>query len=285
MRLWQVALAWLAVAGPAWGSGPLRVVATLPDVADWVREVGGTRVDVRSLLDGAEDPADHQPGARDAKLVAGARVLVRLGGGRDPWLEGVMRRARNRSLLVVDLSDPAGPAGTPADSRVWLALDRVPALCQRIARGLESADPAAGDHYQGRTQRYRALIETSLRDLRRQAAALGDRRFVSYRRSWAPFAGALGLSEVDTVAADPEGDAGPRLHGWVERVRAQGLHVLVADPGAEGELLDHLAREADVRLVRLLPGVGARPGTTSLELFQSNARALIEALKASSASR
>jgi len=48
----------------------LRVVTTLPDLADFVRQIGGSRVEVRSLLTGYEDVHTYEPRVSDVKALA-----------------------------------------------------------------------------------------------------------------------------------------------------------------------------------------------------------------------
>jgi ABC-type Zn uptake system ZnuABC Zn-binding protein ZnuA len=101
MRLLYAALFLGLTAAPSWSFDTIRVVTTLPDLADWSRQIGGDRVKVRSLLQGFENPHTYEPKVSDVKAVAGSRVLVEVGLGLEEWLEGVVQNARNSELLTV----------------------------------------------------------------------------------------------------------------------------------------------------------------------------------------
>ena len=89
-----------AASGP-----PIQVAATTNFVADWVREVGGDRVEVFGLLPAGGDPHTFQPGARDVARVADADVVFTVGLELEAlWLE---------DLLV------SASCGRVTDSRAW----------------------------------------------------------------------------------------------------------------------------------------------------------------------
>jgi zinc/manganese transport system substrate-binding protein len=72
-------------AGAGAGSG-VTVVATTTQVGDFVRNVGGGRVDVHQILQPNSDPHEYEPRPSDVKSVAGAALAVRSGGDVDDWL-------------------------------------------------------------------------------------------------------------------------------------------------------------------------------------------------------
>ena len=97
----------------AQGTGEkIRIVATSSIVADWVRTVGGERVEVFSLLPSNADPHTFQPGAQDITRVADAGVVFSIGlsleGG---WLSELIENAAGDQDIVVPLGDAVDPIG------------------------------------------------------------------------------------------------------------------------------------------------------------------------------
>ena len=89
---------------------PVRVVATTNFVADWVREVGGDRVEVFGLLPVGGDPHSFQPGARDVAKVADADLVLTVGLGLEAeWLEDLVHNASADESKVVALGDVVDP--------------------------------------------------------------------------------------------------------------------------------------------------------------------------------
>ena len=89
---------------------PIQVVATTNFVADWVREVGGERVEVFGLLPAGGDPHSFQPGARDVARVAEADIVFTVGLELEAvWLEDLLRSASADESRIVALGDVVDP--------------------------------------------------------------------------------------------------------------------------------------------------------------------------------
>ncbi len=89
---------------------PLNVVTTSNIVADWVRRVGGERVDVFSLLPPNADPHTFQPGARDTARVADADLILTVGLGLESsWLHELIENAARDHEVIVELGESVDP--------------------------------------------------------------------------------------------------------------------------------------------------------------------------------
>jgi len=88
----------------------LNIVTTANFVADWVRVVGGDRVDVFSLLPPGADPHHLIPGARDVAMIADADAVLSVGLGLEAeWLEELLHNASADESRVVALGDNIDP--------------------------------------------------------------------------------------------------------------------------------------------------------------------------------
>ena len=88
----------------------LSIVTTSNILADWVREVGGDRVDVFPLLPANADPHTYQPGAQDIARIADADLVFSIGlqleGG---WLEELIENAARDHDAVIAVGDVVDP--------------------------------------------------------------------------------------------------------------------------------------------------------------------------------
>ena len=88
----------------------LNIVTTSNIVADWVREIGGDRVDVFPLLPPNADPHTYQPGAQDITRIADADLVFSVGlqleGG---WLEELLENAARDHDAIVAVGDSVDP--------------------------------------------------------------------------------------------------------------------------------------------------------------------------------
>ena len=97
-------------AAPASTAPKLNIVTTSNIVADWVRVVGGDRVDVVSLLAPGADPHSLVPGARDVAMVADADIVMSVGLELEAgWLEELLHNASADESKIVALGDSVDP--------------------------------------------------------------------------------------------------------------------------------------------------------------------------------
>ena len=89
-------------AAPSVELGPkLNIVTTTNFVADWVRVIGGDRVNVVSLLAPGADPHNLSPGARDVAMIADADVVMSVGLELEAgWLEELLHNASAEDRIV-----------------------------------------------------------------------------------------------------------------------------------------------------------------------------------------
>ena len=94
---------------PAPAERPVQVLTTSNIVADWVRQVGGERVDVYALLPVGNDPHTYHPGTRDVTRVAEADLIFSIGLSLEAaWLDDLVRQASEHAPIVAlgDFVDP-----------------------------------------------------------------------------------------------------------------------------------------------------------------------------------
>lgn len=91
--------------------GPkLQVVTTSNIVADWARNVGGDRVEVKGLLPIGADPHSYQPGAQDVAAIADADLVLTIGLSlEEQWLHELVLNASADESLVVALGEMVSP--------------------------------------------------------------------------------------------------------------------------------------------------------------------------------
>ena len=91
-------------------SSKLSVVTTSNIAADWARNVGGDRVEVKGLLPVGTDPHSYQPGARDVADIAAADLVLTIGLGlEDEWLHDLVHNASADEQRIAMLGEMVSP--------------------------------------------------------------------------------------------------------------------------------------------------------------------------------
>ena len=133
----------LAACGQGTASGGrLRVVATTTQVGDFVRQVGGRRVDVHQILRPNSDPHEYEPRPSDAKELTRAKLVFQSGGDLDQWLDGLIRSAGagHKVIRLIDSVKTIKHAGR-TDPHWWQDPRDAVLAVGAIRRALIRADP------------------------------------------------------------------------------------------------------------------------------------------------
>ena len=88
----------------------VKIVSTSNIVADWVRAIGGDRVEVFPLLPANADPHTYRPGAQDITRVADADLVLTVGLSLEAgWLTDLVENAAQDPDSIVALGDAVDP--------------------------------------------------------------------------------------------------------------------------------------------------------------------------------
>jgi zinc/manganese transport system substrate-binding protein len=201
----------LAVAGCGRPSAeephPIRAVATISILADFVAAVGGDLVRVEPIVPVGGDPHVYEPTPGDARRVAAAAIVVRNGLGLEPWLDRLTGASRP-DRPVITLTGGLGPlvqeggtgAGDP-DPHLWMD----PLLARRYVDGVRAAlariDPANTASYAGNADRYLRQLDDLDRWIADQIARVprARRKLVTTHDAFRYFGVRYGLDVVGTI--------------------------------------------------------------------------------------
>lgn len=90
---------------PGSGSG-LRVLTTSNITADWIQQVAGDRLSIRSIVPRGGDPHSYVPGPRDVAQVADANAIFAVGLTLESsWFDRLVKNAATDPSRIVTLGD------------------------------------------------------------------------------------------------------------------------------------------------------------------------------------
>jgi zinc/manganese transport system substrate-binding protein len=138
-------------------SGKLRVVAAENFWGSIAAQLGGSKVEVRSIIvNPATDPHSYEPTAEDARTMAGAQMAIVNGIGYDEWASHLLAASPSEKRSVLDVGSLLGlKAG--ANPHQWYAPGHVHAVIDQIVADYDKQLPADADYF----ARQKKLFETS----------------------------------------------------------------------------------------------------------------------------
>src|SRR4051812_22595716 len=70
-------------------SAKVKITASFYPMAEFARQVGGSRVEVSTLIGPGVEPHDYDPAPKDLVAVQRSKVFVYNGAGLEPWADKV----------------------------------------------------------------------------------------------------------------------------------------------------------------------------------------------------
>lgn len=262
-----------------YGADKLRVVATIPDLADLTRQIGGDLVDVTSLATGVEDIHAVPMKPSFAVTLNHADVVVLVGlEAEHAFLPALLEASRNPKIQrdqlgYVDCSVYVTPLEVP--SRIDRSLgDQHPmgnphinldpvlgrAMVRAITEGLSRSAPENTETYERNGKAYLAKLDAAIARWKTEAAPLKGKRLVSYHPDLLYFAARFGMEPFGTIEIRPGVDPTPsHIAELEESMRKAHVELVVRETHYPAGLADTVARQTGATLVELPVMVGGVP--------------------------
>lgn len=277
--------------------GGTSAVATTTQVADFVRNVGGERVDVHQILQPSSDPHEYEPRPSDAQAVASAHVVFRSGGDVDEWMDDVIENAGGDAAqltLIDDVRTRAGGhahgedhAGEEIDPHWWQDPRNAERAVKAIRDQLVAADPDGRVAYERNASRYLAKLAR----LDRETAACIDklapdeRSVVTTHDALGYYADRYGLEVIGAVIPSLSTQAQPSakdVQQLVDQIRATAVRAIFPESSINPKLEQAVARESGAETGAALWADALGPkgssGATYLESIAANTQAIVSGL-------
>jgi zinc/manganese transport system substrate-binding protein len=274
-----LALSVMCLCGAASAEDKIKVVATIPDLADMTRNIGGDLVDVTSIATGVEDIHGVPMKPSFVVLLNRADVVVLLGlEAEHAFLPGLLEAARNPKILrdqpgYIDASVYITPLEVP--SRIDRALgDQHPMgnphinldpvlgkkMARAIADGLARNYPEHAPTFQQNLAAYNAKLDEAIARWEKEAAPLKGKKLVSYHPDMIYFADRFGIEAVGTIELRPGVDATPAHVAELEdMMRRTKVDIVVREVQYPAGLAESVAQATGAKLVELPVMTGGVP--------------------------
>jgi ABC-type Zn uptake system ZnuABC Zn-binding protein ZnuA len=284
-------LAWgLAAAGCAAPASSLpKVAATIPPLADIVREVAGSSVAVIRILPAGASPHTFEPSPGTARELARARTIFAIGHGLDDWIvtlaaaSGIPRVVRvddDVRLRPVAYRENSG-GGEVEDPHYWLSCANAKRIATTVERELGSLFPDQAGAFASRRANYGARLDSLDAEIRSMLAHLPSRDIATFHDAFEYFAADYDLRVVAVFEPYPGREPGPRfVRDFQIKIRHAHVRAIFAEPQLSVDLLKPVVKDLGASLSVLDP-LGGVPGReTFVELMLFNARQVARSLAA-----
>jgi zinc transport system substrate-binding protein len=227
----------------------LKVVASFFPIYEFVRKVGGDKVDSYVLIPLGAEPHDFDPTIQQIQSVESAAVLVYNGAGMEAaWINKVNLKFAvdtSNGLNLLASNDPEIHA--PSDPHIWL--DPILAIHQveNIRDGLSKVDLNNSVYYDQNAQKFIEQLKSLGASIRGKLSGsnCAKRDFITFHNAFSYFAKQYGLTQHSIKGLTPEGEILPqRLVEVVQIAKYLGINIIYSedliDPRSSQAIADEI---------------------------------------------
>lgn len=287
----------------------LPVVASFSILGDFVKNVGGDRIAMTTIVGPNSDTHVYQPTPSDAKKLAAAKVIFVNGLGFEGWMDRLVKASGTKATVVVATTgikprertadepqdDDDAPKGKkdahaghdhgPIDPHAWQSVANAKVYVANIRDGLIAADPAGKDVYTANAAAYLAKLDALQADVVKAVATIPEdhRRIITSHDAFGYFGDAYGLKLLAPEGVSTESEASAKDVGRIIRqIKAQKVPAVFLENVTNPRLVDRIAKESGAKVGGTLYSDALSddkgPATTYIDMVHYNLRQLSAAL-------
>ena len=284
--LWLVCLALMVMAFPVRAAGRLEVVASFSIIGDFVKNVGGDRVDVTTLVGPNGDVHVYTPTPADAKKIADAKLVIINGFGLEGWLPRLIQASGSKAPIITATKGITQlRLGSDADPHAWQSVANAKIYVTNIRDALGAADPADAETFRANTERYLAKLNALDREVREAIGKIPEsrRKVISTHDAFGYFASAYGIEFVAPLGVSTESEASARdIAGIITQIKTAKIPAVFLENISDPRLIRQIAAETGARIGGTLysDSLTGEKGDapTYIDMVRHNIRALTGAL-------
>ena len=243
----------LLIETPVLGQDRMNVVATFSILGDLVKNVGGDRVEVSTLVGPNGDVHVYLPTPGDARKLAAAKVVFVNGLGLEGWVTRLISASSTKASIVI-ASEGIKPrkmkdehdTGDVPDAHAWQSVANAKIYVANIRDGLIALDPAGKASYDANATAYLGKLD----ELEKQVAAAiaeipADRRkIITTHDAFGYFSDAYGMTFIapEGVSTDAEPSA-KDLAKIITQIKMQKIPAVFMENITDPRLMEEIARE------------------------------------------
>jgi zinc/manganese transport system substrate-binding protein len=281
---WLICL--VAFATPVRAQERLTVVASFSILGDFVRNVGGDRVNVTTLVGPNADVHVYTPAPADAKTIAGARLVIVNGLGLEGWLSRLVQSAGGKAAIIVASDGIAAlNLGKEADPHAWQSVGNAKIYIANIRDALAAADAADAALFRTNAERYLAELDALDAEVRAAVEKIPPerRKVISTHNAFGYFAGAYGIDFIAPVGVSTETEPSARdVAEIIGQIKKAKIPAVFLENMSDDRLIGRIAAETGATVGgtlfsdALTDEKGEAP--TYIAMVKHNIRALTSAL-------
>lgn len=281
---------------------PVKALATFSILGDLVRQVGGDRVTVETLVGPDGDAHVFSPAPADAKKAADAAVIFENGLGLEGWIDRLAKSSGAKGTVVIaskgvtaqkmeDEEDghghghDHGHGHEVTDPHAWQSVPNAKLYVANIRDALIAADPEGKTAYETNAAAYLATLDALDAEIRSSLAKIPAerRKIITSHDAFGYYAKAYGVEIISPQGVSTEAEASAKdVAQIIRQIKTEKIPAVFVENITDKRLVERIAKETGAAVGGTLYSDALSgpngPAGTYVDMMRSNLRELTAAL-------
>ena len=272
---------------------PIKVVATTSILGDLVKNVGGDRADVSTLVGPNSDAHVYSPSPLDARKLHEAQVVIVNGLGLEGWMTRLVQASGTKAATVIatkgitprKMEDEHQAGRLITDPHAWQSIANAKVYVANIRDGLIKADPAGKTAYEANAKAYTAKLDDLEKEVKAAIATIppNHRRIITTHDAFGYFGDAYGMEFIAPEGVSTETEPSAKdVAKIITQIRKQKIPAVFLENISDPRLMEQIAKESGAKIGGALFSDALSdangPASTYVDMMRNNIRQFTAAL-------
>ncbi|HET7681646.1 MAG TPA: metal ABC transporter substrate-binding protein [Xanthobacteraceae bacterium] len=236
------------------------VIATFSILGDLVKNVGGDRVEVTTLVGSNADSHVYAPTPADAKKVGAAKVVFINGLGFEGWTTRLIKASGSKAPTVTVTkgirtrtmeADDRGHGHKATDPHAWQSVANTKIYVTNIRDGLIAADPAGKSVYEANAGSYLARLDALEAEVKEAIGKIpaDRRRIITSHDAFGYFGAAYGIEFISPTGVSTEAAVSAKdVAKIIAQIRKQKIPAVFMENVTDPRMMEQIAKESGAKI-------------------------------------
>jgi zinc/manganese transport system substrate-binding protein len=252
-----LALATFAHFDQAAAQEKLKVVASFSILGDFVKNVGGDRVQVVTLVGPNGDAHVFSPSPADAKQLSDAKIVFVNALGFEGWITRLVKASGTKAPIIVATKGvkprrmDRGEHDGGSDPHAWQSVANAKVYVANIRDALIAADPAGKAAFEANAKAYLAKLDALEADLKAVIAKVpADRRkIITTHDAFGYFKDAYGIDFIAPVGVSTDSEPSAKdVAKIINQIKTQKIPAVFLENISDARLVTRISKETGAKI-------------------------------------
>ena len=269
---------------------PMPVVASFSVIADFLKVIGGDRVQIETLVPPGGDAHVFAPSPQDARKLGAARLVFVNGLKFEGWIDRLVKSSGTKATIIT-VTKGIKPLmeterGSPeSDPHAWHAVPNAKIYVTNIRDGLIAANPDGREAYAAAAKSYLEKLDALDAEVRQALAAIPQerRRIITTHDALGYLAATYGLTVMAPLGISTDSEPSAQdVAKIIRQIRQDKMPAVFLENVSDPRLIQRIAAESGAKVGGTLYSDGLSPADgpagTYIDMVRHNIRELTAAL-------